>query len=211
MNNGKLILAAFILPFAFMVAFFSNHTKDNNATKYAKLLQDVNTKTAYISTDEIVDLIVNKDPSIQLIDVRNQSEFEKFHLPNALNIPLTDLYNEKWDEIFLQDVKKNVFYSNGTVDANSAWMLLKLKGIENIFVMKGGANYWYETQLKPIKPSDLSDNEEMTKYDFRLATSQFLTGAGQTASPAEAAGDKAKTAPSAGGAKPKKKRAGGGC
>jgi rhodanese-related sulfurtransferase len=193
-----------------MVAFFTNHTKDNNAKKYSQLLQDVNLKTAFMTTDEIADLIVKKDPSIQLIDVRKQSDFEKFHLPNAINIPLNDLYDEKYADVFAQDVKKNVLYSNGTVDANSAWMLLKLKGIENIFVMKGGTNYWYETQLSPIKPSDLSDNEEMAKYDFRLATSQFLTGASQTAAPAES-GAATKAAPAAGGAKPKKKRAGGGC
>ena len=208
-TNGKLILAAFILPFAFMVAFFSKDMKDSDGKKYSQLLQDVNTKTAFMTTDEIADLIIKKDPSIQLIDVRNQSDFEKFHLPDAINIPLNELYSEKFEEVFAQEIKKNIIYSNGTVDANSAWMLLKLKGYNNIFVMKGGANYWYETQLSPIKPSDLSDNEEMAKYDFRKATSQFLTGAAATVAPTEAA-PAAKAAP-AGGAKPKKKRAGGGC
>ena len=209
MKNGKLILAIFILPLAFMVAFFTNHTKDNNSKKYNELLQDVNTKTAFMTTDEIADLIVKKDPSIQLIDVRNQADYEKFHLPNAINIPLTDLYNENWIEVFSQDAKKNILYSNGTVDANSAWMLLRLKGYKNVFVMKGGTNFWYETQLQPTRPSDLSDNEEMAKYDFRQATSQFLTGA--SAAPAEATPAAKGNAPAAGGVKVKKKRAGGGC
>jgi hypothetical protein len=48
------------------------------------LLNEINTRTQYIAPDAVADMIVNKDPSLRLIDVRGQDEFEKFSLPGAL-------------------------------------------------------------------------------------------------------------------------------
>ena len=68
-----------------------------------------------MSPDEVADKIIKKDPSIQLIDVRNPNEFNKFSLPGAINIPLQDIIAEKWTEILDQGSKMNIFYSNGSL------------------------------------------------------------------------------------------------
>ena len=83
-------------------------------------------------------MIVKKDPSLQLIDVRSKDEFEKFSLPGAINIPIPDLLSESNLTQFDQDVKMNVFYANSTVVANEAWMIIRQLGYSNIYVLEGG-------------------------------------------------------------------------
>jgi rhodanese-related sulfurtransferase len=204
--NSKIVLTIFILPLAIIVAIFSNNTKDSNVAKFDQLLEDINTRTAYVTTDEVADLLVNKDPSVLLVDVRDLNDFDKFHLPGAVHVPLKDLYNEDYAGWFEVEGQKTILYSNGTTDAQSAWVMLKLKDYENVFVMQGGANYWYETILKPIPPANIEADEEIAKYDFRKAASQYFTGAATT----KVASDKP-AAPKAPKRKKDKQRAEGGC
>ena len=86
----------------------------------------------------VADMIIRKDPTLRLIDVRSQDEFEKFSLPGAINIPVTDLLSDAYTEILNQDVKMNIFYSNGTLTANEAWMITRQLGYTNNFVLEGG-------------------------------------------------------------------------
>jgi rhodanese-related sulfurtransferase len=153
-------------------------------------------------------MIVKKDPSFQLIDVRAQDDFDKFSLPGAINIPVADLLSDKYADMLNQDVKMNIFYSNGTITANEAWMITRQLGYKNNFVLEGGLNYWFETILNPQKPATTSPDEEFAKYDFRLSAGKALGGGAsvQTATTQSVASSKPAVQ-----AAPKKKKAAGGC
>jgi hypothetical protein len=75
-----------------------------------------------------------------------------------------------------QGTKVNVFYSNGNVEANQAWMLTRHLGYKNNFVLTGGLNYWVETILNPTPPKKEDPDEEYARYDFRRAAGQALGG-----------------------------------
>jgi len=121
-------------------------------------------------------MIVNKDPLLQLIDVRSQEEFEKYSLPGAINIPMADLLSDQYTDILNQDVNMNVFYSNGTLNANEAWMITRQLGYTNNYVLEGGLNYWFDTIMNPQKPASTSSDEEFAKYDYRKGAGQALGG-----------------------------------
>ena len=123
-------------------------------------------------------MLVQKDPSLQLIDVRTPEEFEAFSLPGAINIPLSNLLADEYTDILNQDARMNVFYSNGSVYANQAWMLTRQLGYENNFVLEGGLNYWFGNILSAQAPSQTSPNEEFAKYDFRKSAATALGGGG---------------------------------
>jgi rhodanese-related sulfurtransferase len=159
----------------------------------------------YFSPDEVAHMIVSKDPSLVLIDVRSEDEYEKYHLEGAINIPLSSLLEDQWRDYLNQDLRYNVFYSNGTVNANQAWMLCRQLGYENNYVLQGGLNYWAETIMNPEAPGATSPNEEIAKYDFRKGAGQALGGATMEAS-SQPAPALPKIAP-----RPKKKRVQGGC
>jgi rhodanese-related sulfurtransferase len=201
------ILAMILVTMGLIIAAVpQNRTKPYKLTA-EEMLAEVNSRTQYITPDVVADMIIKKDPSLQLIDVRSLEEFEKFSLPGAINIPVADLLSDKYTDILNQDVKMNVFYSNGTIVSNEAWMITRQLGYRNNYVLEGGLNYWYEAILNPEKPSAVSSDEEFAKYDFRRSAGEALGGGGavvQTQGPA--ASNKPAVKPVA-----KKKKAAGGC
>src|SRR5512133_2668818 len=154
--KARNVLAMFLIPMGFIIAAIPQNKTKKFMLEAEELLTEVNTRTQYVNAETVADMIIRKDPSLQLIDVRSQDEFEKFSLPGAINIPITDLLSEKNLVQFDQDVKMNVFYANSTLVANEAWMIVRQLGYSNIYVLEGGVNYWFEAILNPIKPSSIS-------------------------------------------------------
>ena len=204
--KAREILTIATIGLGLIVAAIPQNTTHPYKLSAEELLAETYSRYQYYSTDEIADMIIQKDPSFLLIDVRDPEEYEKFSLPGAVNIPLPSLLSDEWQDYIDQDVRMNIFYSNGSLKANEAWMLTRQLGYENNYVMEGGLNYWAETILNPEEPSSTSPNEEFAKYDFRKGASAALGG-----------GTLASTSTSNSGAKPvikarpKKKRAAGGC
>jgi len=183
-----------------------------NTTKPFKLtaqqmLNAVNDGTEMVHPDLLADWLVNKDPSIQLIDVRSPAEFEKFHLDQAINVPRADILSPDYREIWDQGVKFNVIYSNGSTTAHDAWMILRQLGYQNIGVLMGGLNYWTEVVMNPKSPAAILPDDEIAKYEFRKGASQALGGGSATTATAPTESDvqkpkivprKAKKAPQGG-------------
>jgi sulfur-carrier protein adenylyltransferase/sulfurtransferase len=204
----RTLLALFIVPMGLIIAAVpQNKTKQYKLTA-EELLSEVNTRTQYVTPDAVADMIIKKDPSLRLIDVRSQDEFEKFSLPGAINIPVTDLLSENYNDILNQDIKMNIFYSNGTLTANEAWMITRQLGYSNNFVLEGGLNYWFEAILNPQKPASTSPEEEFAKYDFRKSAGLALGGGSMVNATQDQSGVSAKPVIKPAG---KKKKAAGGC
>lgn len=174
--KARLILAAIIIPLGLIIAAVPENTTKPYKLTAEELLQEVQEGIQFITPDEVAHMIISKDPSLQIIDVRNADEFDKFSLPNAINIPLSDILNPDNEDYIDQDVKLNVFYSNGTTDANQAWMITRQLGFENNYVLQGGLNYWAESIMNPEAPSESSPNEEIAKYNFRKGAGAALGG-----------------------------------
>ena len=207
--KARLILATTLIPLGLIIAAVPENTTKPYKLTADQLLEEVKSGTQFLQPDEVAEMVISKDPTLQLIDVRAADEFEKFSLPGAINIPLVDILSPEWEENINQDVKMNVFYSNGTNDANQAWMITRQLGYQNNYVLQGGVNYWAETIMNPEVPPTTSPNEEMAKYDLRKGAGMALGGAAETTQPIAAA--------ASGGAKPpiqkkeKKKKVAGGC
>ena len=203
-------LALVIIPLGLIIAAVpENSTKPYKLTAN-QLLLEIKEGTQFVSPDEVADMLVQKDNTLQLIDVRSKDEFDKFSLPNAINIPLSDLLSPDYEEILDQGIKMNVFYSNGSTQSNEAWMLCRQLGYHNNYVLQGGLNHWAQTILNPEAPAQTSPNDELAKYDFRKGASQALGGssvASQTTAPSGAAPALKNIVPKG----EKKKRAAGGC
>lgn len=184
--NARLILATAVIPLGLIIAAVPENTTKPYKLTAEQLLEEVKSGTQFMQPEEVADMVISKDPTLQLIDVRPVDEFEKFSLPGAINIPLVDILSNEWEETINQDVKLNVFYSNGTNDANQAWMITRQLGYQNNYVLQGGVNYWAETIMNPEVPATTSANEEFAKYDLRKGAGMALGGAAETTQPAAA-------------------------
>jgi len=204
--NPRILLAMFVVPLGIILAFVPANTTHPYKLSPTDLLEHVNSGMQYFTPDEVAHMVVTKDPSLVLIDIRSETDYEKFHLPGAINIPLSSLLEDEWRDYVDQDLRYNVFYSNGTVNANQAWMLTRQLGYQNNYVLQGGLNYWVESIMNPTKPGSTSPNEEIAKYDFRKGAGQALGGGTVMESSSQVAPELPKIAP-----RPKKKKAQGGC
>ncbi len=174
--NPRILLALVIVPLGLIIAMVPENTTKPYKLTTEQLLQEVASGSQFVSPDEIAKMTVEQNPSLQLIDVRSPDEFDNYSLPGAVNIPLPEILSDEWRNILDQNIKINVFYSTGSVNANEAWMLTRQQGYHNNYVLQGGLNYWVEAIINPEPPSDLSPNEEFARYDFRRAAGQSLGG-----------------------------------
>ena len=168
LSKRYIILASMLFLAAFGLVFLPSHQKNETMTA-ERLLAKVINPERYITSDILADKIINKDPSIMLIDVREPDEFDKYSLPQAFNIPLSDILNSDYQGYLDQDQYDVVLFSNENFKADQTWLLLNRLGYKNLHVLNEGINGWYNTILNPPKPTEDMPNEAFELYSFRRA------------------------------------------
>lgn len=174
--NTRIIITVVFVSLGLILAAIPQNTTLKYKLTADQMLNEANNAVMYYSPDEVAEFLIQNDPSIQLIDVRSPDQFEKYALPKAVNIPLTEILKEEYRDFLYQGAKHNIFYSNGTTDAVKAWMITKQLGWENNYVLQGGLNYFAELIMNPQAPPSTSPNEEIAKYEFRKGAQQALFG-----------------------------------
>lgn len=142
----------------------------------------------YLSTHDVAKRLIDRDPSVFLIDVRTPDEFEEYSIPGAFNIPLENILNKEWKDYLNQEGMDVILYSNGDIYADQAWALIAQQGVKNLYVMKGGLNQWFATIIKPVAPPETAPSEAFDQYAFERAASIYFGGSSagvESAAPAE--------------------------
>jgi sulfur-carrier protein adenylyltransferase/sulfurtransferase len=204
----RVILAIATVGLGLIIAAVPSDTTKPNKLTASQLLNEVNSRTQFIPPETVADMMVKKDPALRLIDVRGKDEYDKYHLENAVNIPLSDLLSEEYTDILDQEVKMNVLYSNGSLQANEAWLITRQLGYPNNYVLEGGLNYWFDAIMNPLQPASTSSDEEFAKYDCAKSAGQALGGGNVVTQAKEGSAPSSKPAVTG---KPKKKKVAGGC
>jgi rhodanese-related sulfurtransferase len=138
------------------------------------MLSNIMSTERYISSDKIAHKIINQDPSFLLIDTRDKASFKKYTLPNAIHIPMERLLAENSEAILNQEQFDIVFFSDDNFYSDQAWALCNRLGYQNLHVLKGGINGWFETIINPILPKDNMPHEAFELYATRKASSMFF-------------------------------------
>lgn len=176
MNKNYIFLTVLMFLLAAGTLFLDKR-ENLNQIKPETLLYEIIQPTRYVTTDQVARMIIDKDPTLELIDVRGAKEFEKFSLTNAVNIPLDSIIAESSQDYLGLPGVKVVFYSNGDILADQAWVLTKRMGYNDTYVMKGGLNRWIETIIQPEEPPQEAPYTEFELYQFRKGAQIFFTGA----------------------------------
>jgi rhodanese-related sulfurtransferase len=134
----------------------------------------------YINTDVLADRMVNQDPVLLLIDTRTTEAFEKYSLPNAVNIPLSQIFNEELNPYLDQDIYDVVLFSNDNFTAEEAWLIGNRMGYQRLYVLDGGLNAWFETIIEPELPKETMSREAFELYAFRKAAGKYFGVANDT-------------------------------
>jgi rhodanese-related sulfurtransferase len=175
MNKRYLLLAGILVVLGIGMLFMPN-SDSNKQMKPEQLLLAIDDPSRFLTTDDITDRLVKKDPALLLIDVRSASEFKAFSIPGAINIPVDSLLSEAAKEILGQKAMDKVFYSNSDVTSDQAWIICKRSNLERMYVMQGGVNEWFNTIVKATKPAETTSSKAMDLYNFRVAACQYFYG-----------------------------------
>ncbi|MGB5382369.1 MAG: rhodanese-like domain-containing protein [Lutimonas sp.] len=167
------LLATVLVLLAVGLVLLPKHVK-NDGISPELFVNNVLSDERYISSDDLADRIINKDPSMILVDVRSKDEFESFTLPGAIHIPLENFLNEETLPYLDQNTYKIVLFSNDNFFANEAWLIGNRSGFNNLYVLKGGLNDWFSTIFYPTAPSETANQEAFDLYDFRKGAALYF-------------------------------------
>ena len=176
MNRNYFILTFIMLILAAGTLFFHNKP-EKQPIPPDELLWNIIQPTRYMSTDQVAKLIIQKNPTLELIDVRSPREYAEFSLPNAINIPLDSMASSSSLQYFGIPGTKVVLFANDDLLSDQAWVLLRRQGFKGNYVMKGGLNLWMNTIIRPQAPAETAPATEVELYHFREGARLFFTGA----------------------------------
>jgi len=102
--------------------------------------RDIQSRAYHIDPGELLDLMWNNQLRLALLDVRDEEDFNLFHLIDARRFEFTpeDL---KWSEGLPEETVR-VVISNDETRANEAWKKLEVLGVPNVYILAGGVNQW---------------------------------------------------------------------
>ena len=176
MNRNYIFLTILMLALA-LGTLFLNKEKEYEQINPEELLWEIIQPTRYVSTDQIAKMIIAKDPTLELVDVRDAASYNNFSLPGAVNVPFADILKPESQDYFGLPGIKVVFYSNDDIKSDQAWVITKRMGYKDTYVLKGGLNEWVETIIQPKQPPETAPYTEHELYQFRKGAQMYFTGA----------------------------------
>jgi sulfur-carrier protein adenylyltransferase/sulfurtransferase len=174
-NKKYYIPIALLVGLALLLLLLPAKKKDSGI-RPEELLDQITNPSRFVSPDDVATRIIEKDPSLVLIDVRSSEEYLAFTLPGAINIPLADLNNAENIETLKQEGLDFILFSNGTLISDQAWILVKRLGIKNLYILEGGLNLWFENFFMTSYPMESQPGSDIELYQFRIGVRQFFTG-----------------------------------
>ncbi len=174
--KSRVLLTIVIVSLSAIAAILPQKKNSSVQLSADEVLQGINLGTYKISSDQLTEVIINQDPSYMLIDLRSASEFEDYHFPGAINIPFDSLFTENWIMYIDQDLRNNIFYSNGGSLAGQALVLTRQRGFKNNFVLEGGLNEYFDKVVNAEEPPGIADAQEHKIYQRRKAAQQYFKG-----------------------------------
>jgi rhodanese-related sulfurtransferase len=119
-----------------------------NADRWANIAGDKEAvladRAVQIHPGELIDLIHDSKIKTVMLDVRDEVDYNLFHILDARRIPLgvlpsiiEELHLEPANAVF-------VTMSNDEAAATKAWKILMAESVPNVYILEGGVNNWIE-------------------------------------------------------------------
>ncbi len=120
-----------------------------------------------IDADNLAYQIVNHYYDINVIDVRSPEEFEKFHIPMAINIPFDNLMDRQWEDIFRQTIKTNIFYADSDTLVRMSCLKARFIGESENLILRESATEFQDQFYSLEMPDPEASKQAHEIYFFR--------------------------------------------
>ena len=146
-----------------------------NADKWEQVsaereIQLVN-REVQISPAELLNTIHDHPINLIMLDVRDESDYNLFHLADARQVPFDELAGITPELHLEPENTVIVVMSNDETAAKQAWRYLVAESIPNVYILEGGINNWlsvFAEQDNRIKAVDSSPDDSL-RFAFAAA------------------------------------------
>ncbi len=111
----------------------------------AETIELITWEEGYVYPYELEDILGGVVDTVILIDIRNNFDFSRGHIPGAENISAIELLNEE-NISRLKKLKKEgmcvMIYGDSQLHANGPWMIYRQLGFNNVKLLLGGYDYY---------------------------------------------------------------------
>jgi rhodanese-related sulfurtransferase len=135
--------------------------------------ESLKNREVYIDPGELLDTFHDHKLNLIMIDVRDESDYNLFHLLDAENITPEEIPGEI--DGFIAQPANTVFVvmSNDETIATEVWKTLTAQAVPNVYILSGGINNWlytfsteYEVEIcGDMRPAP----DEQLRYEFNAA------------------------------------------
>lgn len=144
---------------------------------YLKLVEDENFVSSYkieeMTSDELAYRLMNPyEKEIQIIDFRNEKEFNKFNLPKSNLFTLNNLFEKEPNKILNIKQKINIIVADNDIETRKKAIIAKELGYKRIVILKGGISDFKETIIN----FDIANANNINKVvaNFRAKASKEI-------------------------------------
>jgi hypothetical protein len=128
-----------------------------------------------ISADKLAYEISNHHYKMNVIDVRSPEEYNEYHIPLAINIPLNEIMDRKWEKIFKQKIKPNYFYADADTIVKKACLLARHVGKSENFILRETVSEFKAMFTDPQPPGPYASKSEVNIFNFRSKANHDMT------------------------------------
>ena len=130
-----------------------------------RLARIVEQEEDHVTAVELARWIRDDKAGLRVLDVRSDSEYSELHIPGAVRVALGEVARMPLDS-----TATYVLYSEGGTHAAQAWFLLKARGVEQAFFLRGGLYEWLE---QVMSPRVTANTPQVTRDSIRALTIWF--------------------------------------
>ncbi len=166
--------AVFAVLVGIGVFFLGQPTPDELAARMAPDLEArLKSREVQIDPGELLDLIYNDNAAVKILDVRDEADFNLFHIIDAERVTMDQARDYKWAKSLPPNTVL-VLTSNDEKRATLAWRLLSARGVANLYILEGGINYWLDVYGQDNDPAakPRPEGDDTMRHEFSSALGQ---------------------------------------
>jgi rhodanese-related sulfurtransferase/uncharacterized membrane protein YedE/YeeE len=119
---------------------------------------DIAREADHVEAVDLAGWIHDGRRGLRVIDVRDIVTPREYRIPGAELIPLASV-----PQVDVHEDETIVLYSDGGAHAAQAWVLLRARGVRNVFVLRDGLDAWRDEVMLPHIPLE-ADSATLARY-----------------------------------------------
>lgn len=142
------------------------------AAEYAPRLEQ---RSVYIDPAELLDLMNDDFIELVIYDVRNESDWNLFHLVDAEHVPLASMAEQTERIHSLPENAVVILVSNDEILSTEAWKYLMVMAKPNAYILAGGINQWLniygvtDEEVRGHGAANLAIQDGRLRHPFKMA------------------------------------------